>query len=93
MKKTIKKPHILLTSDKKQSNNMFYKNIRIDFSIHDDFNQIKNFITNINPKYAYVVHYEKEKSEEDITIEQEILFNSSCNTQVIFTEEGMIYNL
>lgn len=91
--KNIKKPHILLTSDKKQSNNMFYKNIRIDFSIHDDFNQIKNFITNINPKYAYVVHYEKEKSEEDITIEQEILFNSSCNTQVIFTEEGMIYNL
>ena len=68
---------------------MFY----IDFSLHEDFNDMKAFITKINPKQVVLVHCAKENSVFDKTIEQEILLNSDCNSQFIFAEQGEIYKL
>lgn len=84
-------PHIFVTAQKTdiQYDEVFY----IDFSLHEDFNDMKAFITKINPKQVILVHCAKENSVFDKTIEQEVLLNSDCNAHFIFAEQGEIYRL
>lgn len=85
-------PHILLTS---QHNKGFRYSERfnIDFTLHEDFSQMKKFIENINPKQVVLVHCASPYNEYDDTIEQEILLNSNCKCKFIFAEEQEIYTL
>ena len=65
----------------------------MDFSLHEDFLEMKEFIKKINPRQAVVVHCGREKSVLDNTIEQEMMLDSECRTQFIFAEEKEIYKL
>ena len=83
---------IIITSSSSNS----YANaidFKIHFSLHEDFDDMKNFITTLNPRQAVIVHCSPAHSEEDFTIEQEIMMNCDCRTQFIFAENGQLYNL
>lgn len=86
-------PHIYLTSDKYDRWEKCYKSVKIDFSLHEDFAEMKSFIKKINPKQAVIVHCGKEYSVFDQTIEQEVMRDGDCRTQFIFAEENEIYQL
>lgn len=85
--------HIYLTSDRNNRWIDEYRNIRVDFSLHEDFSEMKSFLKKINPRQAILVHCEKEYSVFDPTIEQEMMLDGECRTQFIFAEENEIYKL
>ena len=89
-----KEPHIYITSNTSDIRTFFYNNeIKIDFSLHEDFSEMKQFIKKINPKQTVLVHCGKENSVLDRTIEQEVMLDGECRTQFIFAEETELYKL
>jgi len=86
-------PHIYITSEQSLNCSEKYIIERVDFSLHDDYSEIKRFIGKINPKQAVIVHCAQKLSDIDKTIEQEILLDSECRTQFTFAEEKEIYKL
>ncbi len=88
-----REPHVYITGDMRNGNFGVYHNVRVDFSLHEDFLEMKEFIKKINPRQAVVVHCGREKSVLDNTIEQEMMLDSECRTQFIFAEEKEIYKL
>lgn len=86
-------PHIVITSSYNKKYKGKYKVFKVDFSLHEDFEEMKKFIKLVNSKQAVVVHCAKEKSVFDNTIEQEMMYDSECRTQFIFPEEGDVYKL
>lgn len=82
-----------MTSDRNSRWRKGYRNIRVDFSLHEDFAEMKSFIRKINPRQAVIVHCEKEYSRFDRTIEQEMMLDGENRTQFIFAEENEIYRL
>lgn len=89
-------PHIYLTLNQKTNNNKYrlYHQQKIDFSLHDDFSDMRKFIKKINPRQAVIVHCGKERSGElNSSIEQEMLLEPDCRTQFIFAEEKQLYKL
>ena len=88
-----KEPHIVLTSKKGSFGKRFYQDVNVDFSLHEDFEDMRQFIKAVNPKKAVLVHCGKEKSVFDETIEQRMMIDGECRTQFIFAEEKEIYKL
>ena len=86
-------PHIYLTSDKNTKWIGKYRSIKVDFSLHEDFNEMKQFLKKINPRQAIVVHCGKENSVFDDTIEQEMMKDVDCRTQFTFADEEEVYRL
>ena len=86
-------PHILLSSQQTTRNFYYSENINVDFTLHEDFSQMKKFIESINPRQVVLVHCASPHSEYDITIEQEIMLNSDCKAKFIFAEDQETYNL
>lgn len=87
-------PHIYLTAGKTDRyDNGKYHDVRVDFSLHEDFSEMKLFLKKINSRLAVLVHCGKEYSGFDHTIEQEMMLDGDCRTQFIFAEEGEIYKL
>lgn len=86
-------PHILVTSSFKKRIPGMYRNVTVNFTLHEDFSDMKKFIKTINPRQAVLVHCEKEYSVFDRTIEQEMMSDVDCRTQFIFAEEKEIYKL
>ncbi len=84
-------PHICITS-KKVTKSKYY-NMNIDFSLHVDFSEIKNFVTKINARHVYIVHCEKPFSLNDHDIEQAVMRESDCRSQFIFIDNQEIYRL
>lgn len=86
-------PHIYLTSDRNNRWLEGHRNIKVDFSLHEDFSDMKSFIKKINPKQAIIVHCGKEYSVFDQTIEQAMMLDGECRTQFVFADENEIYIL
>ncbi len=87
------KPHLYLTSADRRELSSRYETIQVDFSLHEDFAEMKEFLKRINPRQAYLVHCAKEASREDQTIEQVLMLDGDCRTQITFAEEEEIYKL
>lgn len=85
-------PHIYLTSDSRRCNLGYQNKLEIDFTLHEDFTQMRKFIELVKPKQVIAVHCAS-ANNDSYTIEQEILLNSGCNTQFIFAEDQEIYQL
>lgn len=85
-------PHIYITAGKLNHTNV-YRDIKVDFSLHEDFSEMKIFLKKVNPKLAMLVHCGKENSVFGQTIEQEMMLDGDCRTQFIFAEEGEIYKI
>ncbi len=88
-----REPHIYVTAQGEGCDLRSYENVRVDFSLHEDFTEMEGFIRKINPKQAVLVHCAKEYSTEDPTIEQVMMLDGECRTQFIFAEEKEIYRL
>ena len=88
-----REPHIYITSDYTSWTNRFYQKVDVDFCLHGDFSEMKQFIKKINPRQAVIVHCAKEYSPFDQTIEQAMMMDGECRTQFIFAEEKEIYQL
>ncbi len=87
-------PHIYLTSGRGAFPLGRYKSLNVDFSLHEDFQEMKMFLKRLNARQAVLVHCGREYSVfDDHTIEQEMMFEDGCRTQFIFAEEGEIYGL
>ena len=86
-------PHILLSSQQARKNFYYSKNINVDFTLHEDFPQMKKFIESISPKQVVLVHCALPHNKYDTTIEQEIMMNSDCKAKFIFAENYEVYNL
>lgn len=86
-------PHIFLTTSGRMNPYYYSKRIDVNFTLHEDFMQMKQFIKSINPRHVVLVHCAKSHSPDDITIEQELLFDGDCRTQFTFAEEQEIYKL
>lgn len=65
----------------------------VDFSLHEDFDEMSSFIRRINPRQAVIVHCAPANNYDDETIEQVIMRDPDCCTQFIFAEDGVIYAL
>lgn len=87
-----KEPHIFITSDGK-TDGLYYDSLNIDFSIHEDFQEMKEFIKKLNPRDVYLVHCDSERYENSHTIEQELVYDGECRSQFTFAEENEIYIL
>ncbi len=85
--------HIYVTSDITSRPPGVYTTLNIDFSLHEDFPQMKKFIKQLNPRQAVVVHCARPYRDSDITLEQEIIADGECRTQFIFAQENEIYKL
>lgn len=92
-KEFISIPHIVITSKREIKGLGDYKHIKIDFSLHEDFTQMKEFIKAVNPKNVYMLHCATAKNEDDDTIEQELMRDADCRAQFVFAEEQEIYQL
>jgi Cft2 family RNA processing exonuclease len=88
-----KEPHIYLTSGSNFDGHGFYKDIKVDFSLHEDFAGMKKFIKKLNAKQAVIVHCGKEVVQSGRTIEQEMMLDGESRTQFIFAEEKEVYRL
>lgn len=86
-------PHIYITANPSNQKFRFYQEVVVDFSLHEDFFEMQEFIKKVNPKQAVLVHCAKEYSPMDTTIEQEIMLDGECRTQFIFAEEKELYRL
>ena len=88
-----KEPHIYITANTTYPNNRYAQEVTIDFSLHEDFSEMEEFIKKVNPRQAVIVHCAKEYSPMDSTIEQVIMLDGECRTQFIFAEERELYKL
>lgn len=65
-----------------------------DFSLHDDFQETVEFVKRINPRVCVVVHSPPFRDEIKYgNLEQNLLFDPNCRTQVIFAENDEYYDL
>lgn len=87
-----REPHVYITAEGGGGRGSYHC-VRVDFSLHEDFGEMREFIKKVNPRQAVVVHCGKEKSVLDDTIEQEMMLDGECRTQFIFAEEKEIYRL
>lgn len=86
-----KEKHIVISSKNYKDTRYYYKNI--DFSLHEDFVDLKEFIKKINPRVCVMIHCSKKQSDSDITVEDVLKAEGMTNTQFIFAEENQMYNL
>lgn len=91
--KTPKEPHIYITSRRSSNAGKNYKKMKIDFSLHEDFYQMKEFLKRLNPKYAVIVHCDSPIDDTVETIEQLMMLDGESRTQFIFAEENELYQL
>lgn len=88
-------PHITIAMGQGAEPEFDEEVFNVDFSLHDDFNQIKQFVNYINPKQIVVVHCGSKKNEDDETIEDSLMWDPDCttSTRFIFPQEGFLYEL
>ena len=84
-------PNIVLSRDPRFPFDPRYERLDEDFSLHDDFNDIVEFVKKINPKTAVVVHSPPSSDPFDETIEQTLMNDADCRTQFVFAAEGESY--
>jgi len=91
--KLIAMPHILITAKSKSEEGFGYEEVKADFSLHEDFSEMVEFLEKINPRQAVLVHCASEYHAGDDSIEQVIMRNGNCRTQFLFAEEKEFYQL
>ena len=83
--------HVVIGSATKGNIRGCYKLIDSTYTLHEDYNEMKSFIKRINPRQALLVHCAEGFGQG--TIEQELMLDPDCRTQIIFPQEGQIYTI
>ena len=63
--------------------------VNANFSLHDDFADMKQFIIKVNPEVALIVHCDSQTAPGNRTIEDELQYDPDCRTGFIFPTEGI----
>lgn len=69
------------------------KQVKADFSLHDDFKEMKEFIKRVNPKTAVIVHTAPSSGYSGITIKDALIRDADSRTDFIFPECGEYFRL
>lgn len=83
--------YILLDTPAEARQDYFTEKVRIDFRLHDSFDEMLAFVKNVNPRTAAVVHCAG--STQADSVEQVLMRDPDCRTQFVFPEQGQIYTL
>lgn len=86
-------PHIYVTAEGEGRGREVYEQVRVDFSLHEDFSGMMETIRAVDPKLAVLVHCAKAYAPQDLTIEQVMMRDGECRTQFIFAKEKELYRL
>lgn len=86
------KPHIYVAS-RQIPRGAGYEKISVDFALHEDYGEMYEFLKRISPRQAYIVHCAEAGSPYDETIEQKLIRDGTCRTQIIFADDGECYKL
>lgn len=86
-------PHIYITESPRANPIYYPEKMDINFTLHEDFSQMTQFISTIDPRQVFIVHAAKAYNLNDMTIEQKIMLDSDCKAQFTFAEEQEIYKL
>ena len=84
-------PHVYITTDRQRDR--YYKTVNVDFSLHEDFEEMYKFLKRINPKNVYVVHSPDRINEYGYTIEQMMMNDAESRSQFTFAEKNEIYKI
>lgn len=84
-------PHVVFGSRCKEGIAWEYQLFDSRYTLHEDYLEMKEFIKKVNPQQAYIVHYENAAYGWGATIEQELMRDADCRTQVTFTKAGQGY--
>lgn len=84
---------IYLTADNGQFSDSRFQKVRVDFSLHESFTEMEQFIGQVNPHQVIAVHCAEKQSPEDKTIEQIMIRNASSRTQFLFAEDRCVYKI
>lgn len=87
---TKRRQQIFIGSNVRQDFLADYHYMDCDFTLHDDFTELSQFIRRINPKTAVVVHCSPGDCYYDETVEQVLMRDADCRTQFIFPEPGEV---
>ena len=68
-----------------------YEKVKVDFTLHVNFDEMIQFIKRINPKKAVIVHRSEQDKDSGDTIEQRLMTDAQSRTQFIFAEEEERY--
>ena len=85
------RPHVVLGRRAKEQVPWEYQVFDSNYTLHEDYPEMKQFIKRINPRQAYIVHYQPMNYSWGQTIEQELMYDADCRTQVTFAEAGHGY--
>lgn len=85
------RPHVVLGRRAKEQVPWEYQVFNSNYTLHEDYPEMKQFIKRINPRQAYIVHYQPMNYSWGQTIEQELMYDADCRTQVTFAEAGHGY--
>ena len=86
-------PHVFLTDRQIPELEGFYRQVRIDFTLHADYRDLSELIRRINPRQTVIVHCAPSDIPGLPTIEQELMLDGDCRTQFMFAESKEIYQL
>lgn len=86
-------PHIYVSARRDPCSFLYENCIDADFSLHEDYHGMRQFIKQVDPKHAVIVHCADAYCKSNRTIEQDILLDSECQTQFTFAEEQEIYKI
>ena len=85
------RPHVVLGRRPRERVPLEYKLFDSNYTLHEDYPEMKEFIKRINPRQAYIVHYDAADYSWGQTIEQELMYDADCRTQVTFAKTGETY--
>lgn len=84
-------PHIIIGSKLKEMVDKSYKIFNSTYTLHEDYDEMKQFIQKLNPKQAFVVHCGG--GHNDWQLQQDLMLDINCRTKLIFPEEGQFYTI
>lgn len=84
-------PHVVIGTRLKEEVDWYYRLFGNSYTLHEDYAEMKQFIRKLNPKQAYLVHCAEGNCS--YTVEQELMLDAQCRTQVEFPEEGELYTI
>lgn len=84
-------PHVVIGTKRKEQVSWRYRLFGNAYTLHEDYGEMLSFIRRLNPRQAYLVHCAE--GYYGHTVEQELMRDAQCRTQVVFPEEGDIYTI
>ena len=84
---------IYLTADNRELPDSQFQKIRVDFTLHESFDEMEQFIERVNPDQVIAVHCAEKQFSMDETIEQAMIRNAANRTQFVFAEDRCVYKI